>query len=123
LTLELANVAVRAASSKTLEETVLLDVGELLGITDHFVITSGRNDRQVKAIVDEVSRQLRAISGGVSRRVEGLQDAQWVLLDYGDLVVHVFSSEAREFYSLERLWADAPRLSVDGELSANGASL
>ena len=120
MTLELARIAARAASSKTLEETVLLDVGELVGITEHFVITGGRNDRQVKAVVDEVSRQLREAAGGAPRRVEGLPAAQWVLLDYGDFVVHVFSSEAREYYSLERLWSDAPRLEFD-ELTAERA--
>jgi ribosome-associated protein len=120
LTLELARVAARAASSKTMEETVVLDVGELLGITDHFVITSGRNDRQVKAIVDEVCRCVREVSGP-SRRIEGLESAEWVLIDYGDFVVHVFSNEARDYYSLERLWGDAPRLPAEEALASKGA--
>ena len=100
---------------------MLLDVGELLGITDYFVVTSGRNDRQVKAIVDEVSRQVREASGSAERRIEGLDSAEWVLVDYGDFVVHVFSNEARDFYDLERLWADAPRREVDDELASGAA--
>ena len=112
LTLELAATAARAASSKTLEACSVLDVSELLVITDYFVITSGRNDRQVRAIVDEVTARVREAGGGSVRQVEGLDDANWVLLDYGDFVVHVFSTEAREFYGLERLWADAPRVEV-----------
>jgi ribosome-associated protein len=98
---------------KTDEPTVILDVGELVGITDHFVITGGRNDRQVKAVVDEVARALHAPGAQDARRIEGLSDATWVLMDYGDIVVHVFSAEAREFYDLERLWSDAPKVEVD----------
>ncbi len=123
MSLATAQVAARAASSKTTEPTVLLDVGELLGITDHFVVTSGRNSRQVKAIVDEVSRQLREADGTLERRIEGLASAEWVLIDYGDLVVHVFSESAREFYDLERLWADAPRCDYDDELARSADSL
>lgn len=120
MSLELACVAARAAASKTLEETVLLDVGDLIGITDYFVVTAGRNDRQVRAIVDEVTKQVREAGGGSVRQVEGLAAATWVLLDFGDLVVHVFDAEARAYYDLERLWADAPRVRFDLELSSGG---
>lgn len=120
MSLELACVAARAAGSKTLEETVLLDVGDLIGITDYFVVTAGRNDRQVRAIVDEVTKQVREAGGGSVRQVEGLAAATWVLLDFGDLVVHVFDAEARAYYDLERLWADAPRVRFDLELSSGG---
>jgi ribosome-associated protein len=113
LSLEAALVAARAASAKTLEETVVLDVGDLIGITDYFVITSGRNDRQVRAIVDEISRQVREQTGTTVRQSEGLESMSWVLLDFGDFVVHVFDLEARRLYALERLWADAPRIAVD----------
>jgi ribosome-associated protein len=106
LSLELALAAARAASAKTLERTVVLDVGDHLAITDYFVVTSGRNERQVRGIVDEVARQVRAAGGG-RPRLEGLEAGQWVLLDFGSFVVHVFGAEAREFYSLERLWSDA----------------
>ena len=120
LTLELVTVAARAAATKTLEPTIVLDVGELFGITDHFVITSGRNDRQVKAIVDEVTNQVRLAGGRTVRPAEGLGSLAWVLLDFGDFIVHVFSAEAREFYDLERLWRDAIRIEVDALVDAEG---
>lgn len=103
-------VAARAAESKSGEATAVLAMGELLGITDAFVITSGRNPRQVKTIVDEVERKVGEGTGRKPVRVEGLDDARWVLMDYGDFLVHVFLDEAREFYDLEHLWADAPRM-------------
>jgi ribosome-associated protein len=113
LSLEAALVAARAASAKSLEDTVVLDVGDLIGITDYFVITAGRNDRQVRAIVDEISRQVREQSGVSARQTEGLESMSWVLLDFGDFVVHVFDIESRRLYALERLWADAPRIALD----------
>jgi ribosome-associated protein len=121
LTLELVTVAARAAAAKTLDSTVVLDVSDLLVITDHFVISSGRNDRQVRAVVDEITRQVRDAGGGSVRQVEGLDDATWVLLDYGDFVVHVFGTEARAFYALERLWADAPRTEFTAALAGDAA--
>ena len=103
-------VAAGAACSKTDDPTVVLDVGDLLGITDHFVITSGTNVRQVRTIAEEVERRVKEQAGDSPRYVEGLDDARWVLLDYGQFVVHVFLEEARQYYNLERLWADAPRV-------------
>jgi len=103
-------VAARAADAKSGEDTTVLAVGELLGLTDAFVITSGTNTRQVKTIVDEVERQVKEAGGLRPIRVEGLDDARWVLMDYGDFLVHVFLDEAREFYDLEHLWAEAPRV-------------
>jgi ribosome-associated protein len=103
-------VAASAASSKTDDPTVVLDVGELLGITDHFVITSGSNVRQVRTIAEEIEKHVKAQGGGSPRYVEGLDDARWVLMDYGQFIVHVFLDEARHYYNLERLWADAPRV-------------
>ena len=117
MTLEHAVIAAKAASSKTMEDTVVLDVGDLLGITDFFVVTSGRNDRQVRAIVDEVSMKVREAGGGPVRQTEGLDSATWVLLDFGDFVVHVFDAEARSYYGLERLWSDAPRVDWDDQLA------
>ena len=102
--------AARAADTKSGDDTVILAMGELLGLTDAFVITSGRNSRQVKTIVDEVERQVGDAYSRKPVRVEGLNDARWVLMDYGDFLVHVFLDEAREFYDLEHLWADAPRV-------------
>ncbi len=103
-------VAARAADAKSGVDTAVLAMGELLGLTDAFVITSARNVRQVRSIVDEVELRVKA-SGGLSPiRVEGLDDARWVLMDYGDFLVHVFLDEARHFYDLEHLWLDAPRI-------------
>ena len=103
-------VAARAADAKSGQDTVILAMGDLLAITDAFVITSGRNVRQVRTIVDEVERQVKESGGGAPLRVEGLDDARWVLLDYGEFLVHVFMDEAREFYDLEHLWTDARRI-------------
>jgi len=103
-------VAARAADAKSGEDTVILSMGDVLGITDAFVITSGRNARQVRTIVDEVEKRVKESGGGSPARVEGLDDARWVLLDYGDFLVHVFLDEAREYYDLEHLWADAGRI-------------
>ena len=100
--------AARAASAKKAENTIVLDVGGVLAITDAFVITSGGNRRQVLTIAEEVEAQVKAVGGPSPMRVEGLTDGQWVLLDYGDFVVHVFLDEVRRYYDLERLWADAP---------------
>ncbi len=103
-------VAARAADAKSGEDIAVLAMGELLGITDAFVIASGRNTRQVRTIVDEVERQVRESDGRNPVRVEGLDDARWVLMDFGDFLVHVFLDETRKFYDLEHLWADAPRI-------------
>lgn len=81
----------------------------MLGIVDWFVVTSGANPRQVRAISEEVDRELSG-RGDESPRVEGAREAQWVLLDFGDVVVHVFQEEVRDYYQLERLWADVPHL-------------
>jgi ribosome-associated protein len=112
---EWARSAARAASSKGGEETVIIDVGDVLAITDAFVVTSGRNGRQVKTIAEEVEARLKADGGIRPLRVEGLGDSQWILLDYGDLVVHVFLDETRRYYDLERLWSDAPRVAWEDE--------
>jgi ribosome-associated protein len=102
-------LAAQAAADKKATGTVILDVGEVLAITDAFVITSAPNERQVRTIVDEVEKQLKAAGGPAPIRSEGAREAQWVLLDYGDFVVHVFLDEVRAFYDLERLWSDAKR--------------
>ena len=102
--------AARAAAAKKGEDIIVLEVGGVLAITDVFVITSAPNARLVKTIVEEVEKQVKAGEGPSPLSVEGLHDAQWVLLDYGDFVVHVFLDEVRRYYDLERLWADAPRL-------------
>jgi ribosome-associated protein len=114
-----ARTAARAASAKGGEETVIIEVGLVLAITDAFVITSGRNTRQVKTIAEEVEARLKADGDIKPLRVEGLGDSQWILLDYGDLVVHVFLDETREYYDLERLWSDAPRVAWEDEAARN----
>ena len=103
-------VAARAADAKGGSRTVVLHVGDVLGITEHFVITSAPNARLVRAVVDDVEEQVGRALGIRPIRVEGLDDMRWVLMDYGDWVAHVFLDEAREFYDLERLWADVPRV-------------
>ncbi|MEO7836727.1 MAG: ribosome silencing factor [Acidimicrobiales bacterium] len=117
---EFVAVAAAAAAAKKGEDVVVLEVGPILGITDAFVITHGANVRQVRSIAEEVEDQVSAAGGPKPLRVEGLDDARWVLLDYGDFVVHVFLDEVRRFYDLERLWADAPRVAWDGAGRAPG---
>jgi ribosome-associated protein len=102
-------IAARAAAAKKGEDTIILEVGRVLAITEAFVITSGANARQVRTIAEEVEAKLKEAGGPSPLRIEGLDDARWVLLDYGDFVVHVFLDEVRRFYDLERLWADSPR--------------
>jgi ribosome-associated protein len=109
-----ARLAAAAADDKRGADIVILDVGDLLGIADSFVIAGAANTRQVRTIVDEVERRLREEAGAKPRAVEGREDASWVLLDYGDIVVHVFLEETRAFYGLERLWADAARVPWQG---------
>jgi len=116
---EWARTAAVAASSKGGEDTLIIDVGRVLAITDAFVITSGRNTRQVKTIAEEVESRLKADGGITPLRVEGLGDGQWILLDYGDLVVHVFLDETRTYYDLERLWSDVPRITWEDEAARN----
>lgn len=108
---ELAILAARASFNKKATDPKVLDLGNLIGITDYFVVCSASNDRQVKTIVDEVEMTLKGEVGVRPRAIEGLAGATWVLMDYGDIVVHVMSEEARVFYGLERLWSDAQLIS------------
>ena len=103
-------LAARAASDKKAIDPVILDVGDVLAITDYFVVTSGTNPRQVRTIAEEVERVVGDAGGPKPVRIEGLDDLHWVLLDYGDFVVHVFLDETRHYYELERLWSDVPRV-------------
>lgn len=112
-----ALLAADAASSKKGGDIVVLDVSEILGIADFFVIASGANDRQVKAVVEEVEDRLKNDGGVAPARIEGAGERRWVLMDYGDFWVHVFDAETRAYYDLERLWADAERVEL-----AEGAS-
>ena len=115
---ELATVAAQAASDKLATDVLLLDVADRLAITDAFVLASAPNERQVSSIVDEVELRLREVGVKPIRR-EGEREARWVLLDFGDVIVHVQHAEEREYYALERLWKDCPQLPfVDAALAA-----
>ena len=105
-----AITAARAADDKLAQHTIIVDVGDVLAITGHFVITAGANTRQVKAIAENVEEQIVAAGGPKPTRIEGLGSLEWVLLDYGDFVVHVFLEETRLYYELERLWGDRPQV-------------
>ena len=119
---EIAVTAARAAAAKQAVDVTILDVHGLIVITDYFVICSGQTDRQIKTLVEEVERAVREIGEKPIRR-EGDADSRWVLLDYIDVVVHVFAQEEREYYDLERLWRDAPRLGWNGSEQAAAGSL
>jgi ribosome-associated protein len=106
----LALTAAQAIEEKKGEDTVVLAVGEVLAITDWFVITSGANRRLVRTLAEEIEEQVYLLHDRKPRRVEGMAEAQWVLLDYGDVVVHVFSDEMRRFYEIERLYRDVSRM-------------
>lgn len=98
--------AVHAAESKQARDLIVLDVHDQTSFTDHFVIATGANSRQIQAIADEITQRLKR-QGELPASVEGYQNAEWVLIDYGDFVAHIFSPKARTYYDLERLWRDA----------------
>lgn len=105
---EWAIAAARAADEKNGSDILILEVGKVLAITDMFVVASATSTRLVRTIADEVEVKVREAGGGEPMRIEGLRDATWVLLDYGDLVVHIFTEEMRAFYEIERLYSDVP---------------
>jgi ribosome-associated protein len=109
---QLADWAAEYASDKKASDIVVLDLRGILGYADYFVICSGGTDRQTKAIHDAINEGMKKEHGQLARRVEGLPEASWVLLDYVDVVVHVFTPEVREYYRLEQLWGEAPRREV-----------
>jgi ribosome-associated protein len=110
---DVAIAAARASSDKQADDVVILDVHELIVITDFFVICSAGNRRQVKTVIENVEERLRHQLDVRPVRREGEADAGWWLLDYIDVVVHVFGTDERSYYDLERLWRDAPRLTWD----------
>jgi ribosome-associated protein len=110
-----------AASEKKAIEPAVLDLREISSFTDYFVIVSGANERQVQAISDAVYESLKK-AGHAAARVEGYKTAEWILLDYGDFVVHVFEQKARKFYDLERLWRESKRVELPPEFSTDSAS-
>ena len=115
----LAREAALAAADKKAADIVILDVSEQLVITDFFVICSGKTDRQVRTIAEAVEQRLREIEGHKPFRREGERESRWVLLDYVDFVVHVFDAEDRDYYELERLWADAAIERIDTEAESD----
>ncbi|GLW72223.1 ribosomal silencing factor RsfS [Kitasatospora phosalacinea] len=109
---ELITVAAQAAADKLAHDIIAFDVSEVLSITDAFLIASAANDRQVRAIAEEIEEQLREKLDVKPVRREGEREGRWILLDYLDIVVHVQHSEERSFYSLDRLWKDCPELPI-----------
>lgn len=105
-------LAIRCADEKKALDLVGLDLGEIASFAEFFVIASGTNQRQVQAIADEINEQLRKQLQSRPIRIEGYNAAEWVLMDYGDFIVHIFDKEARDFYDLERLWRDARRVEM-----------
>lgn len=113
--LELVVIAARAASDKLASQILAFDVSDQLAITDAFVLASASNERQVGSIVDAVEEKLREAGAKPIRR-EGEREGRWVLLDYGDIVVHVQHEEERAFYALERLWRDCPAIPLPADV-------
>lgn len=113
-----ARTAIAAAVEKKGRDLRAIDVGDLLGITDYFVLVSAGSERQLGSLAEEVERQLKDAARRPLRR-EGSKESGWVLIDYGDVVVHVFSEDQRRHYGLDRLWADAPELALDDALHAS----
>jgi ribosome-associated protein len=110
-------LALGAASDKKAINSVVLDLREIASFTDYFLIMSGANERQVQAISDEIVETLKK-AGTAAARVEGYKTAEWILLDYGDFVVHIFDERARKFYDLERLWRESQRVELPPELTS-----
>lgn len=113
--------ALHAAADKKANGLVVLDLRAVASFTDFFVIVGGTNVRQVQAVADEVVERVRREHKSKPARVEGYNSAEWVLLDYGDFIVHVFEEKARRFYDLERLWRDAARVPLPPELAGSAA--
>ena len=119
--IELVREAARAASDKLATDIVAFDVSDQLVITDAFLLCSAANDRQVRAVVDEIEDRLRALGAKPVRR-EGERDGRWVLLDYADIVVHVQHTEERAFYALERLWRDCPLIDLPVDVHSSAVA-
>ena len=109
---EIATAIAEYASDRKALDIVQLDLRGIIGYTDYFIICTGRSDRQTKAIHDGIHAGMKAEHGILPRRVEGLTQARWILMDYLDVIVHVFTPEMREYYRLEQLWGEAPALAV-----------
>ena len=115
--LEQARRIAALASEKLAEDVVILDMRPVCVYTDFFVLATGRNARQTKAIFDEVQTQLKAEARLIPRAVDGVKEADWIIADYLDVVLHVFTPETREFYRLEDLWGDVPAVELEAAAS------
>jgi ribosome-associated protein len=109
-------LAIRSAAEKKATDIVVLDLRQIASFAEFFLIASGANQRQVQAISDEIEEQLKKQLSTRPVRIEGYNVAEWVLMDYGDFIVHIFNKEAREFYDLERLWRDAVKVAIPDDL-------
>ena len=112
---ECAIIAAQAANEKKATDIMVQQVGDLIGVTEYFVICTASNNRQVDAVVDEIEEQCRLRGGAKPYHIEGTADGTWSLLDYGSFIVHVFQPETRDYYRLESLWNDAPLVDLEGE--------
>ncbi len=111
-------LAVKCASEKKAVDVVVLDLREIASFTEFFVIATGSNQRQIQAIADDINEKLKKQNRSKPIRIEGYNSAEWVLLDYGDFIVHLFDKDARELYDLTRLWSDAGRVKLPVEIAA-----
>lgn len=109
---ELARLAISALEDKKAEDIRLIDIGEVSVLADFFIIASGNNRTQVQAMADEVEQRLGR-AGAAPRQIEGYQSANWVLLDFGDVIIHIFDAQNRLFYDLERIWKDGTQIDPD----------
>lgn len=113
---ETVKLALTCASEKKAVKTTALDLREIASFTEFFIITGGTNQRQVQAISDEIEEQLKKQLSTKPVRIEGYNTAEWILMDYGDFIVHIFEQKAREFYDLERLWRDAKKVDLPEDI-------
>lgn len=118
-TLDKARLCLRIINERKAVEPVLFEVGRLTSICDYFLVASGNSSRQVQAIARHLQRRLRE-QGLKALGVEGEQEGHWILMDYGDILIHIFYQPYREFYDLEGLWIEAPRINLDGDVSLDG---
>lgn len=113
---EEVKLAIRSASEKKAFDIKAIDLREIASFTEFFIIASGTNQRQVQAIADEINEQLKKQLNSRVIRIEGYNAGEWILLDFGDFIVHIFEQKAREFYDLERLWRDAKRIELPKDI-------
>jgi ribosome-associated protein len=115
--LEKLMIAAAAASERKALDMVAIDIRKIASFAEYFLVCSGTSTRQVQAIADEVMEKLREARDARPLHTEGYETATWILLDYGDLIVHVFTEDSRQFYQLERLWRDAERVELPEEIT------